>query len=829
MAAMPRSQLDLPLPARGGGDGPRPPRRGSGGPPPPPPPSGPSVQPVALHEATRRRYLNYALSVITSRALPDVRDGLKPVQRRILYGMFHNLHLTHDARFRKSAAIVGDVMAKYHPHGDVAIYDAMVRMAQTFSLRYPLVDGHGNFGSIDGDGAAAMRYTEARLRALSEDLLDELRKETVDERPNYDGTTSEPVVLPARFPNLLVNGSAGIAVGMATNMPPHSLSEVVKAAIALVDDRSLTVAQLMGHVRAPDFPTGGRILNSREELQAIYESGSGPVRLRGEYVTEGVDRRKVVVITSIPYGVTKSAIVEKIAELIIAKKVPQIVDVRDESTDQIRVVLELKRGEEAEVAMAYLFRHTPLQLNFHVNMTCLVPTESGVPAPRRVDLKQMLEEFLDFRFEVVTRRLRYDLKKLRERIHILEGFEKVFDALDEAIRIVRGSEGKADAAARLMARFGLDSIQADAVLETRLYKLAKLEIQAIREELAEKRAEAERLEALLRDPDARWAVIRAELREVLRLHGDRRRSVVGGDQEEPEFDPERYIVRENAWVVVTRGGWIKRQKGVTQVSSIRVREGDEVGWLFRARTTETVALFTNLGSCYAARVADIPQTTGHGEPVQRLFNFEDGERIVGALCSDPRHLPAASEDRLAAVLEGDPRPPYAVALTRGGKSLRFGLEPFLEPSTRSGRRFARLDGKIGGDAVLGVELSDGTEAVAVASERGRVILFRAEEINLLRGPGLGVQAMRLEEEDRLLGFTLVHKRREGLEVETNRGAKVIVRETKYPVVSRGGRGYEVVKRGRFVRVIPSPVELESGLTEGEDDGSGPAGEGGDVG
>ncbi|MCK6527525.1 DNA topoisomerase IV subunit A [Myxococcota bacterium] len=827
MAAMPRSQLDLPLPVPGGGGDGRPPRRGSA-PPPPPPPTGPSVQPVALHEATRRRYLNYALSVITSRALPDVRDGLKPVQRRILYGMFHNLHLTHDARFRKSAAIVGEVMAKYHPHGDVAIYDAMVRMAQTFSLRYPLVDGHGNFGSIDGDGAAAMRYTEARLRALSEELLDELRKETVDERPNYDGTTSEPTVLPARFPNLLVNGSAGIAVGMATNVPPHNLSEVVKAAIALVDDRTLTVPQLMGHVRAPDFPTGGRILNSREELQAIYETGSGPVRLRGEYVTEVVDRRKVVVITSIPYGVTKSAIVEKIAELIVARRVPQIVDVRDESTDQVRVVLEIKRGEEAEVAMAYLFRHTPLQLNFHVNMTCLVPTESGVPAPRRVDLKQMLEEFLGFRFEVVTRRLRYDLKKLRERIHILEGFEKVFDALDEAIRIVRSSEGKADAAARLMGRFGLDALQADAVLETKLYKLAKMEIQAIREELAEKRAEAERLEALLRDPDARWAVVRAELREVLRLHGDRRRSVVGGDQEEPEFDPDRYILRENAWVVVTRGGWIKRQKGVTQVSSIRVREGDEVGWLFRARTTESVALFTNLGSCYTVRVADVPQTTGHGEPVQRLFNFEDGERVVGVLCSDRRHMPAAAPEALAAVLEGDPRPPYAVALTRAGKCLRFGLESFLEPSTRSGRRFARLDGKIGGDAVLGVELSDGTEAVAVASERGRVILFRVEEINLLRGPGLGLQAMRLDDEDRLLGFTLVHKRREGLEVETNRGARVIVRETRYPVVSRGGRGYEVVKRGRFVKVILPPLELETGLTEGEDEGSG-GGEGGDGG
>ncbi|HLU48066.1 MAG TPA: DNA gyrase subunit A, partial [Planctomycetota bacterium] len=383
---------------------------------------------IPLHLTARRRYLNYAMSVITSRALPDVRDGLKPVQRRILYTMQHELRLAPGSKPLKCARIVGDVLGKFHPHGDQPVYEALVRMAQDFSLRYPLIAGHGNFGSLDGDGAAAYRYTEATLERLSMELLTELPRNTVDFRPNYDGKTREPVVLPARFPSLLVNGATGIAVGLATNVPPHHLGEVVAACEALIDDRELTTADLLKTVKGPDFPTGGVILNSRAEIREIYENGQGAIRVRAEYNVEDVPRSGPrIIITSIPYMVQKDVLVRSIGDLVLARKVPMIVDVRDESTKEVRIVLELKRDADPEQVMAYLFRHTALQTNFNVNMTCLVPVEvgaGGTCTPARLDLKSLLTHFIDFRFVVIERRYRFDLEKLRERIHILEGFEK---------------------------------------------------------------------------------------------------------------------------------------------------------------------------------------------------------------------------------------------------------------------------------------------------------------------------------------------------------------------------------------------------------------------
>ena len=437
----------------------------------------PVVDTIPLHETARERYLTYALSVITSRALPDVRDGLKPVQRRILYAMATNLRLQPDARFRKSATIVGEVMGKYHPHGDTAIYDAMVRMAQHWSLRAPLVDGQGNFGSLDGDSPAAMRYTEARLRPLGAALLTEIKQDTVAFRPTYDGQLFEPVVLPAPVPNFLINGATGIAVGMATNVPPHNLGEVVDACLTLIKSPNARLDTLLGSVLGPDFPTGGRILNTPEEIAKIYETGEGPVDLRGEYEMEG---KGTVILTSIPYAVQKGDLIEKIADHIRGGKVPQIVDIRDESTEDVRIVLELKRGSSPEAAMAYLFKHTPLQTRFHVNMTALVPTDNPeVAAPEKVDLRTALRHFLDFRLEVVTRRLEHELRALEKRIHILKGFAIIFDALDEAIKLIRASKNKADANGRLRHRFRLDEVQADAVLEIKLYRLAQLEIDAI--------------------------------------------------------------------------------------------------------------------------------------------------------------------------------------------------------------------------------------------------------------------------------------------------------------------------------------------------------------
>ncbi|HWT86480.1 MAG TPA: DNA topoisomerase (ATP-hydrolyzing), partial [Myxococcales bacterium] len=524
----------------GGGGGRRRKRGSSGGNGAPPP----SEVLAPLHEEARRRYLNYALSVITSRALPDVRDGLKPVQRRIIYGMFQDHRLTHEAKYQKCAKVVGTIMGQYHPHGDVAIYDALVRMAQDFSLRYPLVDGHGNFGSLDGDAAAAMRYTECRLAALAAELVQELAKRTIDYRPNYDGTQFEPVVIPARLPQLLMNGTTGIAVGMATNIPPHHLGELCDALIDLSKHKDLEVKDLLKHIKGPDFPTGGQILNSKSELRAIYETGQGSVRVRGEWKLEDLPRGgKQIIVTSVPYAVNKSSLVMKFGDLVRERKLTPLVDVRDESTKDVRIVLEIKREADPELVMAYLYKHTPLQTNFGVNLTCLVPTDNPeVGAPKRLDLKSILRYFLDFRFQVVTRRFEFDLKQVQQRLHILDGFEKVYDALDEMLKIIRKSEGKEDSAQKLIKRFKLTEEQADAILEMKLYRLAKLEILVIEKELKEKRSEQRRLKELLGNDRARWGVVREEIAEIQKAYSDKRRTKIGGaGSEEVEYSEEAFI------------------------------------------------------------------------------------------------------------------------------------------------------------------------------------------------------------------------------------------------------------------------------------------------
>jgi DNA gyrase subunit A len=660
-------------PAKGKGGGGRGRGKGGGDEPPTPPAD------ANLADEAQRRYLNYAVSVITARALPDVRDGLKPVQRRILFAMHNDLHLYPDARFRKSATIVGAVIGKYHPHGDSACYDAMVRMAQDFSLRYRLVEGHGNFGSLDGDAPAAYRYTEARLAPLATELLDEIKQGTVDFRPNYDGTSQEPMVLPARIPQLLANGCTGIAVGMATNIPPHNLSEVCEATVALIDDRKLESKDLLKYIKGPDFPTGGQIINSKKELREIYETGQGPVRLRGEWKLEESKRGPQIVITSIPYNVSKANLVESIAQVILAKKLPMLVDVRDESTDDVRVVLELKPGADPALVVAYLYKHTPLELSFHVNMTCLVPTENReVAGPMRLNLQAILSEFLDFREDVVTRRFEFELQELRRRIHILKGFAILFDALDEAIRMIRKSEGKADAASKLQARFKLDGEQTDAILEMKLYKLARLEIQAIRDELAEKQARAKEIEAILKDKRRLWKVIRGEIADIGQRFADKRRTKIGGGGgEEVEFQAEDFILDEEVTVILSRDGWLKRAREVKDLSATRLREGDVVLAALRGSTKDFLAIFSNLGSCYVSRIHDVPASTGHGEPVQKLFNFRDGERVVAAMVvtgAGPSAVPAAT---------------LALAVTKRGYGFRFNLDPLRELSTRAGRRFAK--------------------------------------------------------------------------------------------------------------------------------------------
>jgi DNA gyrase subunit A len=794
------SLFDVP---ESGGAGAGPPSTGTGA---PPPSGGGTPTAVSLHEEAQSRYLNYALSVITSRALPDVRDGLKPVQRRILYTMWQQ-NLTADTKHRKCAKVVGDVMGSYHPHGDAALYEALVRMAQSFSLRYPLVDGSGNFGSLDGDSAAAMRYTECRLARISDEMLAEIGQDTVPFRPSYDGTKVEPVVLPARVPNLLVNGATGIAVGMATNIPPHNLGEVCMALVKLLDNPDLTSIQLCKYVKGPDFPTGGQILNTAEELKEIYRTGSGGVRLRATWEPGPTTRSaQTLYVTSIPYAVNKATLVERIADVVLSRKLPPLLDVRDVSTDDVRILLELKRDADPNLVMAYLFKNTPLQCNFAVNLTCLVPTENpAVGRPERVDLHQALWYYLKFRLDVVTARLDHELAALRKRIHILEGFEKVFGALDEIIRLIRKSDGKADSAEKIMARFELDAAQTDAILELKLYRLARLEILVVQKELAEKNKRARQIGALLKNEDSRWKLVREEIDGVRKVHADKRRSVIEAE-EDVAFDEEDFIVEEDNVVIVSRDGWVKRQKEVRDLSSTRLREGDGVLAVLQGSTRATVVFFSNLGAAYTSRIIDVPASTGYGEPIQKLFKLRDGEHVVTALSLDPRVAGAIFPGK-----EGNVPPVHAVAVTTDGYALRFGLDGFVEASTRAGRRYAR---PAGGAEVVGVARMKGEETLIAATRKARGLLCRADEVNFLSGAGKGVILIKLSDGDRVLGFLASKGDRDILRVETSRGAELTISTVKYEITGRGGRGRELLQRGQFMRVIPAEVENPQPFTNG---------------
>jgi DNA gyrase subunit A len=775
-----------------------------------------TIATVDLRSAAEERFISYALSVITMRALPDVRDGLKPVQRRILYAMYQNLRLGAGARPRKSAAVVGEVLGKYHPHGDLAAYDAMVRMAQPFALRYPLVHGEGNFGSLDGDSPAAMRYTEARLAPIAEELLRDIRHDTVEFRDNYDATLREPVVLPAALPQLLVNGSTGIAVGMATNIPPHHLGEVVAALTALIDDPTLQTKDLLKHIKGPDFPTGGEILNARAELRRIYETGQGPIRVRGQYTVERTGRRHCVVITSIPYTTNKATIVEEIAACITSRRLPQAVDVRDESTDVIRIVVEMKADAAPESVMAYLFKHTSLQINFNVNLTALVPTgRAGIGQPARLTLLELCRHFLDFRRAIVRRRLTHELGELRERLHILAGFLKLFDALDRAIKLIRQAAARADAQRGLMQTFGLDEAQADAVLETRLYQLARLEIDKIRTEQREKQARAAEIERLLKSDKALWALVSTELKELAKRYSDNRRTVLKAGAE-LAYDAEAYVVHEDTTVVVTRDGWMKRLGEIKDPGATRVREGDQARWILRGNTRDALALFSNLGVAYVMKVANVPATTGYGEPVQSLLNFRDGERIVNAvLVSAPgaggqaaRPPEPGQAELFARGGRGQEPAPAPAILARGAEQPRpierwlvataggmgFFCRPELSETTRSGRRFARTKEA---DEVVVAAPADG-DAVTAASSGGKVLSFPADELAELGGAGRGVILMRLDRDEALVAAVCHPADRPPLAVGEDGSAH---RFTPPEGGHRAQKGRKVLKRFRVADLV----------------------------
>ncbi|QJW99954.1 DNA gyrase/topoisomerase IV subunit A [Frigoriglobus tundricola] len=763
-----------------------------------------TIETVSIAEQVRDRFLTYAMSVVTGRALPDVRDGLKPVQRRILYAMYNDLSLTFEKKALKCAKIVGEVMGNYHPHGDGALYEALVRMTQSWVLRVPLVYGQGNFGSVDGDPPAAYRYTEAKLSRAAEMLLSELGSETVDLTASYDGTRREPSVLPAQFPNLLVNGTAGIAVGMATQIPPHNLGEVLKACVLLIDNPDATVATLLDKVKGPDFPLGGKIVTDRAMLRKIYEEGRGTIRVQGEWREEEFERgKKQIVVTSIPYGVDKGELENTIGRIVEDRKLPQLLGQANESNekDGLRLVLEVKGGTDPNLVMAYLYKHTELQKTYSYNMTALVPNEDGTRMVPKdgLSLKDLIRHFLDFRLATVRRRFEYQLRQLRRRIHILEGFAVIFNALDQAIRIIRNSTGKPDAAEKLKTAFKLDDEQVTAILDSQLYKIAQMEIQKILDELAEKKKQAKEIETILASVKKLWGVVRGELEALIEKFPERRKTRMASDEDVLEFDEEAYIARENTNVVLTRNGYIKRVGRLAAVESTRVQEGDEVAAVLPGSTLDHVVFLADDGAAYTLRINEVPATAGYGEPITKFFKLGDGVRVVGAVTTDPRFTTADLPMK-----DDAPAGPFVMVCTRNGYVLRTPLTAFRTESTKAGRRYVKLEE---GDKVVMARLVGDEEGVMLATAGGYVTHFPLNQVTILAGVGKGVFGIKLEPDDVCVGGVVVGGRFDKLLVETESGGTRDFGPGAVKSRARGGKGEKPFQRTKFARVVPPPIEL----------------------
>jgi len=682
----------------------------------PPPDDGGRIVDEPLSEALSRRYLAYALSTISSRALPDVRDGLKPVHRRLLYAM-HRMRLNPEGAAKKCAKVVGEVMGSFHPHGDQSIYDALVRLAQDFAQRYPLIDGQGNFGNIDGDNPAAMRYTECRLTEAAALLMDGIDEAVVDFRPTYDGEEEEPVVVPAGFPNLLANGAAGIAVGMATSIPPHNAMELIDACLAILDDPQVSTEALMAHVPGPDFPTGGIIVERAAAIQEAYETGRGSIRVRARHAVEDLGRGTwQIVITEIPYQVQKGKLIEDLAGLIEAKKAPLLADVRDESAEDLRIVLEPKsRTVEPEHLMESLFRLSALENRFSVNMNVL--DASG--APRVMGLKACLTAFLDHRREVLVRRARFRLEKIERRLHLLDGLLIAFLNLDEVIRIVREAEHPK---AELIARFGLTEMQADYILDTRLRNLARLEEMSLKREHGELMEERAGIAELLDSDRKQWKLVGTGLKDVRkqlaagdagqaeRPSGVLGRSSFGEVAETAAAAPvEAFIVREAITVVLSERGWIRAAKGkVEDPSELKFKEGDRLAWLVPAETTDKLLIFASDGRAFTLGCDKLPSGRGHGEPLRLMLDLEEGAELVAVMAHQPgRKLVMASEAGYGFILPED----EALSARRAGKQLMNGVAKVCTPA-------------------------DG-DHVAVLGKAGKVLVFPLAELpEMPRGKGV---------------------------------------------------------------------------------------------
>jgi DNA gyrase subunit A len=729
-----------------------------------------------VQDEMRRSYLDYAMSVIIGRALPDVRDGLKPVQRRILYAMYE-LGNEYGKPHKKSARIVGDVIGKYHPHGDTAVYDALVRMVQEFSLRYPLVDGQGNFGSMDGDSAAAMRYTEVRLARIASELLSDLDKETVETAPNYDGSLTEPRVLPARIPTLLVNGSSGIAVGMATSIPPHNMGEVIDALLALAVNPDLTVEELMGFVPAPDFPTGG-ILYGLEGVRDAYRTGRGNVQIRARAFIEKAKRgdRESIVVTEIPYQVNKARLLERIAELARDRQIEEISDLRDESDrDGTRVVIELRKDAVAEVVLNNLYKMTQMQVSFGVQLLAIVQNQ-----PRTLNLKEVLEEFLAYRREVVTRRSLFLLRKAEARAHVLEGLKIALANLDAVIRLIRASKDPKAAREGLVATFALSGIQAQAILDMRLQRLTGLEREKILEELKEVQAEIARLKKILAEEAELLRVIAGELREIREAYADERRSQIV--REAKELGIEDLIVDEEMVVTVSHSGYIKRnpislyrtqRRGGRGKVGMGTKEEDFVSMLFVATMHSHIMFFTNTGKVHWLKVHEIPEAgrAAKGKAIVNLLQLSPGEGISAIL-------------PVREFTDGK----FVVMATAQGTVKKTGLAEFSRP--RSGGIIAL--GLNEGDSLIATEITGGEDHVFLSTRQGMSIRFREDAVRAVGRTAVGVRGISLEEGDEVVGMEILRPQGNLLTVtENGYGKRSAVDE--YRVQSRAGKGVITLK------------------------------------
>ncbi|HET7290571.1 MAG TPA: DNA gyrase subunit A, partial [Thermodesulfobacteriota bacterium] len=744
------------------------------------------ILPVNIEDEMKESYLSYSMSVIIGRALPDVRDGLKPVHRRILYGM-EEAGNQWNRPYKKSARIVGDVMGKYHPHGDAAIYDALVRMAQDFSMRYTLVDGQGNFGSIDGDPPAAMRYTEVRLDRIASEMLADLDKETVDFVPNYDGGEKEPLVLPAKIPNLLLNGSSGIAVGMSTNIPPHNLGELIDAVVAQAGNPEITLDELMKHLPGPDFPTGG-FITGRAPIREAYETGRGIIRIRAKARIERQKKgdKEIIIVSEIPYQVNKVKLIERIAELVKDEKIKGISDIRDESDREgIRIVIEIKRGDNADVVLNQLYKHTQMDTSFGIIMLALVRNQ-----PRVLSLKETITHFIEHRKEVVTRRTQYELGKAEERLHILEGLKIALDHLDEVIALIRKSASPQEAKEGLMLKLGLSDPQAQAILDMRLQRLTGLERDKILEERKELINTVKRLKEILEHEHLILGIVTEELKEMREKYGDERRTEILESSE--EISIEDLIADEDMVVTITHDGYVKttplsvyrsQRRGGKGRTGITTKELDFVETLFIASKHNYVLFFTNLGRCYWIKVHEIPEAgpTARGKALVNLLSLSDGEKVAAVL---PVREFKESQ--------------YIIMATKNGIVKKTKLMAYSNP--RAGGIIAlniRED-----DELIEAKLTSGSDEILLTSYFGQAIRFAEDDVRDMGRTATGVIGIRLDEGDQVVSLEVIENPEAQVLTVTEMGYGKRTLVSEYRVTGRGGKGIITIKTtGKNGRVV----------------------------